>query len=79
MKYALGLLHKLKFVHKDIKPENILYDRIERKFLLADFGLSQFIREEVDEKSSTYFQGTIEYMGPEMKKMFIEDNTEGMK
>ena len=33
-------LHSKLIVHKDIKPQNILYDSQTQKFKICDFGLS---------------------------------------
>lgn len=37
---ALTLLHHYGFVHNDVKPENILVDVKNNRFVLADFGLT---------------------------------------
>ena len=40
---AIQYLHKIKIIHKDIKPENILISK-EGHFKLTDFGLSQITK-----------------------------------
>lgn len=35
---ALSYLHSMEWAHNDIKPENLLYDSVEEKIMLADFG-----------------------------------------
>lgn len=39
---ALKKVHLNKVIHRDIKPNNFLYNRAERKFALVDFGLAQY-------------------------------------
>ncbi|XP_020282777.1 cell division cycle 7-related protein kinase-like [Pseudomyrmex gracilis] len=38
---ALQRVHKFNIIHRDIKPSNFLYNRINRRYLLVDFGLAQ--------------------------------------
>jgi len=54
----LDRIHRHKVVHKDIKPENILYAGGEWKF--TDFGLSKIINK--SSKSSQMLSGTLLYM-----------------
>lgn len=42
MKLSLVLLHELKIVHYDIKPENIMYSKYYKKFVFIDFGLAEY-------------------------------------
>lgn len=39
---ALRKVHQGKIIHRDVKPNNFLYNRSERKFALVDFGLAQY-------------------------------------
>lgn len=43
MKLNIGVLHRLKIIHKDIKPANMLFSVKYNKFVLNDFGLSHSI------------------------------------
>lgn len=36
-------MHKVKIVHKDIKPDNILFSKEYNNFVLTDFGISHSI------------------------------------
>ncbi|CAF1006749.1 unnamed protein product [Rotaria sordida] len=64
---ALGQLHKLGIIYRDIKLENILLDN-EGHIVLADFGLSKEFRPDDADKRTYSFCGTIEYMAPEVVK-----------
>lgn len=39
---GLAHIHKAGIVHRDIKPENILVDPLNRRLVIADFGISHF-------------------------------------
>lgn len=51
----LKILHSLKYVHLDIKPENTSYSLLRKKYVLIDFGMSRFIKEAQGEKTKTRF------------------------
>lgn len=62
---ALAALHAAGFVHFDVKPANILVDRMDRA-LLADFGLSTAIRSRAGAPArDVEGLGTPDYMAPE--------------
>jgi serine/threonine protein kinase len=43
---ALKTIHEQGILHRDLKPENILYHHEKRRWMLIDFGLSTFYKDE---------------------------------
>lgn len=69
---GLNYLHELKpfsIVHRDLKPSNLLLGEASGHIKVANFGLSQMIREEatVEDSASGSYQGSFcRYMAPEI-------------
>ncbi len=57
---ALAYMHANRFIHRDVKPQNILGDKSLQNFVLADFGITC-----IAECLQTKIAGTIEYCAPE--------------
>src|SRR5947199_931141 len=60
---ALQYAHEQKFIHRDVKPENMLVGRRE-EVLLSDFGLAAWAHSTAS-LSTQGIVGTIAYMAPE--------------
>jgi serine/threonine protein kinase len=43
--HCLRVLHSLHIVHKDVKPDNIVWSQSMRKYVLCDFGESLCVKE----------------------------------
>jgi len=68
---ALDFVHKNKFIHRDVKPENILFDEDGQVFL-ADLGIIKALSDPNDSAPQSVLTGagivlgTPQYMAPEL-------------
>src|SRR5881227_2723539 len=60
---ALQFAHEQKFIHRDVKPENMLLGR-HQEVLLSDFGLAA-LAHSTSSLSTQGAMGTLAYMAPE--------------
>ncbi len=63
---AVGHIHRENIVHKDIKPNNILFNTETKELRIVDFGIANEItRENFEIHNPAVVQGTLAYMSPE--------------
>ena len=69
---AVQSIHQLDVVHKDLKPQNIVFNS-RNMIKLIDFGFSELMLSK--EIRSDWIEGTLEYMAPEclirVRKQFV--------
>lgn len=73
-KLALGVAaaHAQGVIHRDLKPQNILYDRALREVLITDFGLAR-IGTETRMTADGAVLGTPAYMSPEQARGKVDE------
>jgi predicted ATPase/class 3 adenylate cyclase len=63
---ALGRIHELNVVHKNVQPQNILFDEQLGAVRLIDFRIASMLSVERHNVIATkYFEGALPYMSPE--------------
>jgi predicted ATPase/signal transduction histidine kinase/tRNA A-37 threonylcarbamoyl transferase component Bud32 len=63
---ALAEVHRRGFIHKDIKPENLIVDDGSSSVRIADFGIASRVpREHPTARNPVLIEGTLAYMSPE--------------
>ena len=63
--HSLEFLHAKGYCHKDVKPENMLFDK-DFNTLLCDFGFAEPLVGEQGDNLQRTFTGTNDYMAPEI-------------
>ena len=57
-------MHKKNFIHRDIKPDNILYDRNSKKVIIIDLGVGRIVKKD----NAGTQTGTPAYRAPQVDK-----------
>ena len=79
---AAEFLEKKQLVHRDIKPDNIIYSTISEKATLLDFGVLRPFGSNsnaTDDENIKNFVGTLQYSSPEFLLRKEDDTTEGWR
>lgn len=63
---AIAYMHSIGLCHRDIKPDNILYDAKGKNIKIIDFGVSRDVGTGVGKKMMLTCTGTTEYKAPEL-------------
>jgi eukaryotic-like serine/threonine-protein kinase len=63
--WALGYAHAHGVIHRDIKPDNILFDAATGRALVTDFGIARVATTTVGTTAPQEVFGTAEFMSPE--------------
>lgn len=59
-------MHQLRIVHRDIKPNNIMWSNDFHGPVFIDFGGTDFIEESIGMKTKTCFTGTMSFVSEEI-------------
>jgi len=63
---AVGEIHQLKLIHKDICPQNIIINPETNQVKIIDFGISsELFLETQDAINPDHLEGTLDYLSPE--------------
>ncbi|HYW52202.1 MAG TPA: serine/threonine-protein kinase [Gemmatimonadaceae bacterium] len=64
---ALSFAHARKFIHRDIKPDNILIDKDDGRAIVTDFGIARAVQDGAETRltATGIAIGTPAYMSPE--------------
>ena len=62
---ALVEMQKRDLIHRDIKPQNIVWAN-KKRFVLIDFNVASIIEANIQDKSKKEFVGTMQYMAPDI-------------
>ncbi|KAI9149998.1 kinase-like protein [Paramyrothecium foliicola] len=71
---GVGIMHECGFIHKDLKPGNILVEKAAPEWLIkiADFGTTKRVQDHLTNRSMTSI-GTFGHMAPEVLGFYQND------
>ncbi|HEY0604599.1 MAG TPA: serine/threonine-protein kinase PknK [Herpetosiphonaceae bacterium] len=61
----LGAVHRTGIIHKDIKPQNIIFNPHTGQIKLTDFGISSLLAQESQQPTTRNLEGSLPYISPE--------------
>ncbi|MGK7889622.1 MAG: GUN4 domain-containing protein [Leptolyngbyaceae cyanobacterium] len=64
---VLDFIHQRRVIHRDIKPDNIIYSRHSQQYVLIDFGVAKWVSGTNWMQTGTVI-GSPEYMAPEQTR-----------
>jgi len=63
---AIGIIHSLNIIHKDINPSNIIWNIEDNNIKIIDFGIATKLSREITSvKNPNILEGTLAYISPE--------------
>ncbi|MES0490698.1 MAG: EAL domain-containing protein [Leptospirales bacterium] len=66
MTEIIGKIHKNSIIHKDLKPDNIIFNQKDNTIKIIDFSISSsFPKESKQKRSFNQIEGTLAYVSPE--------------
>jgi serine/threonine protein kinase len=64
---GLSIAHKINMIHRDIKPSNLIWDPVNHRLKILDFGLARGVSGDTLTETG-HVHGSIQYMAPEQIK-----------
>ncbi|NEQ95391.1 MAG: protein kinase [Cyanothece sp. SIO2G6] len=64
---VLDFIHQRRVIHRDIKPDNVIYSRQSQRYMLIDFGVAKLVSHTNWMQTGTVI-GSPEYMAPEQTR-----------